>query len=55
MADAIRAVLTQKKPSEADVPSLLGGLDTIVSATKAWLSPAQRRLGTRLRVQSAAQ
>ena len=55
MAAAISAVLTQKKPSEAEVPSLLGGLETIVSATKDWLSPGQRRLGMRFRVQSAAQ
>ncbi|MCA0424301.1 MAG: hypothetical protein LCH61_13435 [Proteobacteria bacterium] len=55
MADAIEGILSQRRPSEADVPSLLSGLDTIVALTGEWLSPDKRRPGRRFRVQSAAQ
>lgn len=55
MADAIERIRDQKRPSEAEVPSLLGGLDTIVNLTRQWLQPGERRLGMRFRVHSAAQ
>lgn len=55
MAAAIGRMLNQGRPSEARVPGLLGGLDTIVSLTQTWLSPDQRRASASYPVQAAAQ
>jgi predicted glycosyltransferase len=55
MAAAISAMLKRGRPSEAQVPSLLGGLETIVSLTRRWMEPENRRLGARYPVQTAAQ
>lgn len=43
MAAAIKAIGSHRRPSDAQVPGLLGGLDAIVSLTERWLSPAERR------------
>lgn len=55
MAAAIAAISAQRKPSEANVPGLLGGLDAIGSLTEHWLSPAVRRSGAVYNVSVAAQ
>lgn len=55
MASAISEMLQRGCPSQAQVPNLLSGLDTIVGLTSHWLQPAQRRLGVMHSVQTAAQ
>lgn len=55
MAAAIRAIPSQRRPSEAHVPALLGGLETIVALTQQWMRPEQRRLRAGYRVPTAAQ
>ncbi|MEO0720134.1 MAG: glycosyltransferase, partial [Pseudomonadota bacterium] len=41
MADAIRNLPTQRRPSAAHIPGLLGGLDAVVSLTSQWLGRLQ--------------
>ena len=41
MADAIRHLPTQRSPSAAHIPGLLGGLDAVVSLTSQWLGRLQ--------------
>lgn len=55
MAASISEMLNRGRPSQAKVPNLLSGLDTIVGLTGQWLQPAQRRLGVMYPVQTAAQ
>jgi hypothetical protein len=45
MVDALRALPTQRKPSDAVVPGLLDGLNRIHELTELWLNetPAPRK------------